>query len=679
MVYFNCNANTVITGTDEASRAVQHAVDMLKRDIANVFSDSTGESHLIQISYDKSLTEPESYRISFSTHETPVMHISGRDDLGIIYGLLYISREFLGVDPFWFWADILPDKRVSVSIPMETVHSPKLKVRFRGWFVNDEVCLLGWKEAYPPTKEVWLPVFETLLRCGGNMIIPGTDLPKHGIHFELASEMGLWITHHHAEPLGAQMFKRAYPYEAASYAKNKALYEQLWEDAIQNQKDQKVIWGLSFRGQGDQPFWSHDQSYNTPEKRGKLISDVLKKQKTMIEQYVEYPVCCVALYGEISELYKEGHIDLPNGVIRMWADNGYGKMVSRRNGNEDFRVPSMPESDVQAQQGIYYHITFHDLQASNHLTMFPSCPSLIETELKKVLEAGGDDFLLLNAGNIRMHLYTLDIVSEIWNKGEIELDQHLTRFISRLYSSHMEELKSVYEAYFVATIPYGKHKDNKAGEQFYHHPPRKIIGHWLQGKTNTPIESLFWATGKQSIDDQINYFKEKCQQSYQKWLSLKRDCDQLTNKLNQNDRIRFYDLFVLQVELHLSGTKGFIHLCEAFEYYKKADFPKAFVLASQSLWDYQVGYQAMRKSEHGKWHNFYRADWLTNVEWTMQSIITLRKYLRMQGDSPDFFIWYKQYIMPEEEKHIYLENTHRNPLPDDELAKQLQDRFKMRS
>ncbi len=60
---------------------------------------------------------------------------------------------------------------------------------------------------------------------------------------------------------------------------------------------------------------------------------------------------------------------------------------------------------------------------------------------------------------------------------------------------------------------------------------------------------------------------------------------------------------------------------------------------------------------------------------SMESIITLRKYLRMEGDSPDFFIWYKQYIMQEEEKHIYLENTHRNPLSDDELAKQLQGRF----
>jgi hypothetical protein len=31
--------------------------------------------------------------------------------------------------------------------------------------------------------------------------------------------------------------------------------------------------------------------------------------------------------------------------------------------------------------------------------------------------------------------------------------------------------------------------------------------------------------------------------------------------------------------------------------------------------------------------------------------------------------------MPETEKYIYLENTHRNPLSDDELAYRLADKF----
>ncbi|WP_026560113.1 hypothetical protein [Bacillus sp. J37] len=56
----------------------------------------------------------------------------------------------------------------------------------------------------------------------------------------------------------------------------------------------------------------------------------------------------------------------------------------------------------------------------------------------------------------------------------------------------------------------------------------------------------------------------------------------------------------------------------------------------------------------------------------LYSLEALRK---KQGDSPDFFLWYKEYVMPETEKYIYLEKTHRKPLSDDELARKLSEKF----
>ncbi len=47
----------------------------------------------------------------------------------------------------------------------------------------------------------------------------------------------------------------------------------------------------------------------------------------------------------------------------------------------------------------------------------------------------------------------------------------------------------------------------------------------------------------------------------------------------------------------------------------------------------------------------------------------------MHGDSPDFFLWYEEYLMPESEKKTYQENTHRKPLADDELAERLGKKF----
>ena len=523
--------DSIISIPQNIPTPVKHAVDMISRDHSKVFGKllkletSLTKNTDIVIRYSETDEEcparPEAFSYRFRENDGNwSLHIIGFDDLGIIYGLLHYSYQYLEVDPFWFWADIPVKPKTKINIPTVNFDSPEKAVKYRGWFVNDEVCLIGWKEEYPPTKEVWYPVFEALLRCGGNMVIPGTDLPRHGIHAELASEMGLWVTHHHAEPLGAEMFLRAFPGQKPSYKENPALFESLWEEAIQKQKDDKVVWVLSFRGQGDAPFWLYDPEFDTPEKRGRMISKVVKKQYEMVCNSVHQPVCSMALYGEIAELYKAGHIKVPEGIIKIWADNGYGKMVSRRQGNENYRIPSLPAEDEHGNHGIYYHITFHDLQASNHLTMFPSPPELIKEQIEKSFEAGANVYLLLNSGNIRPHLYPLDLVRVLWSIGRVEVEEHLQSFINRLYSSKTKEIFQYYKSYFQNTISYGPHPDDKAGEEFYHHPARQIIGHWLQGKTNLPEPTLFWATGEIAFSEQVYWFKEKCETAVDRWEQL---------------------------------------------------------------------------------------------------------------------------------------------------------------
>lgn len=64
--------------------------------------------------------------------------------------------------------------REGEKIPVGTVvESKSYKVKYRGWFVNDETLLSHWKVE----RRANLPfvmAFETLLRLGGNMVIPGT-------------------------------------------------------------------------------------------------------------------------------------------------------------------------------------------------------------------------------------------------------------------------------------------------------------------------------------------------------------------------------------------------------------------------------------------------------------------------------------------------------------------------
>ncbi|PAF17002.1 hypothetical protein CHH61_23965, partial [Shouchella clausii] len=80
----------------------------------------------------------------------------------------------------------------------------------------------------------------------------------------------------------------------------------------------------------------------------------MRDQYEMIAEYERDPVCCVNLYGEITELYKKGLLELPEGVIKIWADSGYGKMVTRRQGSHNPRIPSIPAKHDKGPHGIYY-------------------------------------------------------------------------------------------------------------------------------------------------------------------------------------------------------------------------------------------------------------------------------------------------------------------------------------
>ena len=94
------------------------------------------------------------------------------------------------------------------------------------------------------------------------------------------------------------------------------------------------------------------------------------------------------------ELYKEGYLQLPEDVIHIWADNGFGKMVSRRQGNHNPRISALPEKNSEKKHGIYYHASFYDLQAAAQLTMLPNSPAFVEKELKQVLQQGADQYWL---------------------------------------------------------------------------------------------------------------------------------------------------------------------------------------------------------------------------------------------------------------------------------------------
>ncbi|MFA9378198.1 MAG: glycosyl hydrolase 115 family protein [Lachnotalea sp.] len=678
--YFKINQNTVVE-TESKIDAVDQAVFRLKRDLKMTLSDTKENGGKIYLVQEEIIIE--CFHIYFDEQD---MYIGAKDDLGFIYGLLYISKEYLGVLPFWFWNDQIFEKKMEILISKKEYMSTPAKVHFRGWFVNDEVLISHW-EINNDMDKPWEMVFEALLRCGGNIVIPGTD--KNSKKYkDLAASMGLWITHHHAEPLGAKMFARVYPELSPSYAKYPELFQELWNNAIKEQMGQKTIWNLGFRGQGDVPFWENDPQYSTPQSRGELISSLIKLQYDMVCEKISNPICCTNLYGEVMELYNQGYIKLPGQVIKIWADNGYGKMVSRRQGNNNSRVYALPDQDQKSgKHGIYYHASFYDLQAANHITMLPNSIEFVNNELNNVIDKGADDFWVVNCSNVKPHVYTLDAISQIWNDGRINVEKWSLNYIKNYYSNKQnefnkpessllfEQIENCYSKYYQCTVAFGDEVDEHAGEQFYNYTVRILASQWLISKYEESVNELHWATGDIKFENQVKWFYNICVKGEQSFEQLYQNCINISEQLVDNAKICFEDSIMLQVKIHLYCLKGAVKFCEGFNKFKINEFKDAFYLIGQAKENFAKGNLSMREREHDKWKGFYQHDCLCDIKQTAYVLRSIMSYIRTLGDGPHFYTWQREFLYSEEDRKVLLITNMENHITDEELYLCMKSKF----
>lgn len=664
---FILNANTQIISPYH-SKPIDNAINILKRDLNKVFTKSDYHENFIILKNDEDITHENLIDESFTIDINDSITITAGDDLGFVYALLYISETYLGIKPFWFWMDQDISKKEKVEIQYSYYESAKPVVRFRGWFFNDEVLLMKWN-INGDIEEPWRMALEALLRCGGNLAIPGTDKLSRK-NRQLAADMGLWLTHHHAEPLGAEMFVRAYPEIEPNFTEHPELFYKLWEEAVIEQKDYNVIWNLCFRGQGDCPFWSNDTSgrFDTPEKRGALISEIIEKQCDLVRKYVKHPVFCTNLYGEIMELYKEGHIKLDPQIIKVKADNGYGKMVTRRRDNHSVRISSMPDENDTGCQGIYYHVSFYDLQAANHITMLPNSVDFVNKELSEVIAKGGNDFWIINCSNVRPHVYYLDAIRKKWFGREISDDIHSVEFASDYYSSDsLPFIAKCFNEYPKFMFPYGENEDEHAGEQYYTENIRILVHQFIVYKhKNAP--QLFWLTGDIPLEDQVKAICNVCNNidSFYEYYKM---CADTSLKLAGLTKILFDSTLFLQVKIHFYCAKGVKLFGEAYEEYTNKNYKKAFILMGECAESFDQAENEMRVSEYGVWKGFYQNDCFADIKHTAYMVRKVMGIIRELGDNARHDKWYRETVYSVEDRDVFLLLVNDNHMTDWELYK----------
>lgn len=671
MELFLLNRNTKIESSGAEKyivrlEPIRRAVTRFYRDMKMTLTETkkpAGGSIILKYA----VMDEEAYRIDI---EKDRIVIQAGDELGIVYALLALSEKYLGILPFWFWNDQKFEKKPEAAIPVGSIKPEKYRVRFRGWFINDEVLISKWNagedKSYP-----WEMVFEALLRQGGNMVIPGTD-KNSKIYAPLASGMGLWVTHHHAEPLGAEMFARAYPKLSPSFAEYPELFRELWKKGIERQRGQKVIWNIGFRGQGDTPFWDNDPAYNTPEKRGALVSSIMQEQYDMVKKEIPDAVFCTNLYGEIMELYRQGLLTIPEDVIMIWADNGYGKMVSRRQGNHNPRVPAIPEKRLQGRaHGTYYHVSFYDLQAANHITMLPNSMEFVEQELEKAYQNGICRFWIINSSNVKPHVYPLDFIANLWREKPLSAQEHRKRYLIQYYAGDekcRERMQECFADYFKSTVAFGALEDEHAGEQFYNYVTRYFVHGWMKDGGASPCENLFWCTREDDFSKQIAWYQEKCGEGQAAFFRLSEKCEGFT------DCELWKDSLVLQVKIHLYCLSGAVIFCKAWKEFAEKRWMQAYYLVGNAADLYEKADTAMRSREHDKWKEFYGNDCLTDVKQTAYCLRSLMRYIRNLGDGPDFYKWQREVAYSKEDRGVVLLTNTENHMTDEELYNRMKER-----
>eukprot|EP00658_Telonema_sp_P-2_P011572 TRINITY_DN14420_c0_g1_i2.p1 TRINITY_DN14420_c0_g1~~TRINITY_DN14420_c0_g1_i2.p1 ORF type:complete len:489 (-),score=107.93 TRINITY_DN14420_c0_g1_i2:58-1524(-) len=299
------------------------------------------------------VVEPSVSMVSTCTsggwHAFTALVCTGVDALGTVFSAYELSHAVLGVNPQGIWVEP-PKLPVATSKPVHTkpvgagiqqvlpadggLVSLSPGFRYRGFFVNDE-DMLGEMARDPLGESVfsvsmWDRVYQLILRLKGNAVIVGTAGFPDERSMELAVRRGLYLAQHHVTPLGTNTFQwpTGVPY---SFAHSRETQEFVWDLAIEQQSgmsqgngSHQHLWTVGYRGLNDYPFWYDEPEFVTDEARGKLISEAMEAQVSAVRRGNGSQVFFTYLWSEMTELFVNGHLEIPNGVTVVHADSGNG-------------------------------------------------------------------------------------------------------------------------------------------------------------------------------------------------------------------------------------------------------------------------------------------------------------------------------------------------------------------
>ncbi len=585
------------------------------------------------------LAGPESFSISLADSPSRAAEkfvvLTGADMRGTMYAVYQFSQDYLGVDPLYYWTDHEPARRSRIELPAglkKTFPPPVFK--YRGFFINDEDLLTGWANGKSDhtsiSLDAWNRIYETTLRLKGNIVAPGTWIFPDEPQISLAGKRGLIITQHHAIPLGVNVAR--WPKDAPyAYSTHPDILERAWKNAVSAYPPGvEVLWTVGLRGLSDVSYSASDATVaGDNQALGRLITKAMETQVRIVR--VSHPDAqfITNLWQEGARLVQQGLIRIPSGVGVVWADDGYGYLQD--NGR------------VSAGNGMYYHVAMMNGRANQLTEMVPV--ERIASEFTRYIKAGAVNYMLVNTSDIRPVPMTIKAVMDLsWDGLKPDGPAGPAQFYRRWSAAQFgdaaaEKVATIYEDYFKAPARQPGPSSREYGDQYYHTQTRLLL---LDSIVDAPLwlipgQSPTWTLarpiafppnpGKESLSEIAVAESARCREAQPRWDALWVRAVEAGQSVSP-ERRPFYRAHVLAMIAISRESNRMLSLAADAVVQFAAGNPGAARAASQrALEAISEIRKAESAAEYGKWKNWYRGDWLTNVNRTAELLESFLRYL----------------------------------------------------
>ncbi len=410
------------------------------------------------------------------------LHFAASDILGIVWGIYDFCEKILGVNPFRKFLDLDYIKKIKVSF-CDTLNSSIPVYRFRGWFFNDEDYITGWRKPAGKRPVDYLfysniishttveELAEVFLRNKLNLIIPSSfldiDIPEDEENIRLLSENGLYITQHHIEPLGVSRFaleayfKKRGKKAPTSYAREPETYDEVWRYYVGKwAKYKKIIWQLGLRGRVDRPIWADDASLkNDRAAAGEVISCAIKHQWNIIKEITgeDNPLATVTLWDEGAGLYRDGLLEIPDGVMIVFTDWPRTQLM-----REDFRDI---HRENERKYGVYHHTG--SFCAGPHAVQGQKL-TLMKNMFRTTIEKGDTEFVISNVQCLRELVFGANAMSKFaFNGWDISIEKIIQDWCKSILPERSQELAEIYINFYATYIENVWDEDTPEGVTYW--------------------------------------------------------------------------------------------------------------------------------------------------------------------------------------------------------------------